>query len=545
MRVRTRTAVLSGWLIVLLSLVGTTTATATPGDVTLASTNDAGVKGNAGSGGSSISADGTKVAFPSAATNLDPAETDGIIDVYVKDLVTGEITLASSSDTGIKGNGNSMGFVFPFGVSLSGDGTKVAFESTATNLDPADTDPTRDIYVKDLLTGNITLASTSDAGIKANAQTIGASLSADGTKVAFQSQATNLDPADADSFIDVFVKDLSSGDLTLVSTSDQGRKGKGDSTTPSLTADGTKVAFQSFAKNLDPADVDGARDIYVKDLSSGNISLASTTDAGVKGNAQSLSASVSTNGTRVAFLSEATNLDPADTDASLDIYVKDLSTGDIQLDSTSDTGLKANASSSGLSLSADGTKVGFESSATNLDPADTSGFTSIFVKDLSTGDITLGSASEEGVSADTNANGPSLSADGGRVAFGTGATNLDPSDTSGDGDVYVKELGVAGPPCTITGTSGVDVLTGTVGDDVICGLDGDDQLQGVAGNDVLLGGTGNDLLVGGPGGDTLQGEDGNDILRTRDSIGGNDTADGGAGTDQCKVDVGDVVIDCP
>ena len=81
-------------------------------------------------------------------------------------------------------------------LSLSADGTKVAFQSIATNLDPADTDADYDVYVKDLTTGDLTLASTSDAGVKGNSSSFAASLSAVGTKVAFLSVATNLDPAD-------------------------------------------------------------------------------------------------------------------------------------------------------------------------------------------------------------------------------------------------------------------------------------------------------------------------------------------------------------
>ena len=122
-------------------------------------------------------------------------------DIYVKDLLTGDIVLASTSDTGIKANAFSL---LP---SLSGDGTKVAFYSLADNLDPDDTDSSFDVYVKDLLTGDVTLASTSDAGVKGNNHSLWPSLSADGTKLAFYSFATNLDPADSDGFPDIFVKD--------------------------------------------------------------------------------------------------------------------------------------------------------------------------------------------------------------------------------------------------------------------------------------------------------------------------------------------------
>ena len=67
--------------------------------------------------------------------------------------------------------------------------------------------------------------------------------------------------------------------------------------------------------------------------------------------------------------------------------------------------------------------------------------------------------------------------------------------------------------CTITGTSGPDILFGTPGPDVICGLGGNDSIDGRGGNDVLIGGDGADLLGGGEGNDVLYGGPGNDRLQ--------------------------------
>ena len=437
---------MNGWRLsaflstLLISFALATSALAAPGDLTLVSTSDAGIKGNVDSELPSVSADGTKVAFVSRATNLDPADTDGFFDVYVKDLTTGDLTLASTSDAGVKGNGHSVE------PSLSADGTKVAFASLATNLDPADTDAVLDVFVKELTTGDLTLASTSDAGVKGNATSTEPSLSAVGTKVAFYSSATNLDPADTDGVLDVYVKDLTTGDLTLASTSDAGVKGNGSSFKPALSADGTKVAFYSAATNLDPADTDGLGDVYVKDLVTGDLTLASTSDAGVKGNGDSFEPSLSADGTKVAFHSLAANLDPADTDAVLDVYVKELATGDLTLASTSDAEVKGNVNSREPALSSAGTKIAFWSSATNLDPADTDGVVDVYVKDLTTGDLTLASTSDAGVKGNDSSFRTSLSADGTKVAFISAATNLDPADTDGVLDVYVKELDASPPP---------------------------------------------------------------------------------------------------
>ena len=501
-------------------------ALSVPGVLHIASSSDAGVWGNSRSRESALSVDGTKVAFESYATNLDPADTDLVKDVYVKNLATGDIILASTSDTGVKGNSDSSGAV------LSADGTKVAFDSFASNLDPAAISG-GNVYVKNLATGDITLASTSDAGVTGNSTSLGPVLSSDGTKVAFDSYATNLDAADTDGNADVYVKNLATGDIILASTSDTGVKGNSNSSGAVLSADGTKVAFHSTATNLDPANGPFI-DVYVKNLATGDIVVASTSDAGVTGNPGSLNPSLSADGTNVAFESGATNLDPADALSGVDVYVKNLATGDIVLASTSDAGVKGNGISLYPSLSADGTKVAFESHSDNLDPADTDGFEDVYVKNLATGDITLASTSD---AETTGGLAPALSADGTKVAFDTPA--IAPGDTAGYFQVFVKELTkqvpqglprCLGQTATRLGTPGPDTMIGTSDPDVFVGLGGNDTLKGLGGNDRLCGGQGKDKLIGGPGRDRLSGGSGRDRLTGGP---GSDRLNGGPGRDRC------------
>ena len=111
----------------------------------------------------------------------------------MKDLTTGDITLASTSDTGVKGNGEREP------PSLSADGTKVAFTPTAANLDPGDTDGRRHLREGPRHRRPHPGLDLRHRGQGQRAELRSRSLSADGTKVAFQSVATNLDPADTDS----------------------------------------------------------------------------------------------------------------------------------------------------------------------------------------------------------------------------------------------------------------------------------------------------------------------------------------------------------
>jgi Tol biopolymer transport system component len=530
-------SVLSALVVLAASLLGGSAVIAAPGDIVLASTSDIGVKADSDSGAvrRSLSADGTTVAFISTATNLDPAATDGVAQVYVKDLSTGNVTLASVTDSG--DSVSNLGIWF---VTLSPNGTKVAFITYEY-----------DVWVKDLITGELTIGSSSADGEQSDGWSWGASFSADGSKLAFTSSGSNLDPDYTNLSTDqVFVKDLSTGEVSLVSATDSGDIANypgvyyGDP--PSMSADGTKVAFTAQSTNLDPAATQPfAYEIFVKDLATGQVALASASNTGIAANDWSLTASLSADGTKVVFTSLATNLDPAASDGIYEIYVKDLPTGSLTLASGSNSGIAANSASDEASISSDGARVAFTSPATNLDPAHTDPSTvQAFVKDLSSGEVSLASTSNAGVVGNDHSAGASLSADGTKVAFSSAATNLDPSDTDGYWDVFVKELAPAPPVCTITGTGGSDVLKGTMEDDVICGLGDTDTLRGVGGDDILFGGPGNDVIGGGAGADILYGGWGKDTLRTRDGISGNDTADGGVGTDMCKIDVGDVVISC-
>ncbi len=410
------------------------------GDVILASTSDSGVKGLDWSFEADISADGATVAFHSIATNLDPADTDPNADVYVKNVATEAITLASTSDTGVKALSGSLP-PDESGPRISADGTKVVFVSTATNLDPADADGLFDVYVKDLTTGDLTIASTSDSGVKGNGDSDSADISEDGSTVTFRSRSTNLDPGDTDSLSDIYSKDLATGELTLVSVTQSGVKGNRVSSlnsAPAISGDGTKVVFETASTNLDPADADIDGDIYVKDLTSGELTLVSTSDSGAKGNLSSAQPAISADGWTVSFTSAATNLDPADSSTDQDIFIKDLVTDEVTLASTSDTGVKGNDSSHHSALSSDGDIVTFQSFATNLDPRDSDGVQDIYVKVQGTGDIVLASTSStgsKGMGWD-----PSMSADASRVVFYSMSDRLHPADPDGLEDVFVKEL---------------------------------------------------------------------------------------------------------
>jgi len=433
MRTSRLTAAVAAALGVLVLTAGG--AAAACGDIRLVSVTPDGVAGNGSSGFPSVSAAGDVVAFASVATDLSTLDNDRNYDVYVKHLATGGVVLASASRTGAKAN---VGGEFP---SLSGSGRYVAFQSQSTNLAPADRNRRSDIYVKDLLTGRIALASANAVGRTGNGSSTKPSLSADGSVVGFVSTSTNLDPADRDPGADIYVKNLLTGEIGAASTSSEGNPGNGGSANPSLSGDGNRVAFDSAATDLDPADTDELTDVYVKDLQSGLLYLASTSGSGVKGDGASQSPALFGDGATVAFTSRATDLDPADTDPGADVYVKAVDTGSIQLASMSRFGGPSNGDSSAAALSSDGLVVAFQSAATNLDPADRNRSIDVYAVDLRSGELRVVSTSDVGVIGNAASGNPVLSADGGQAAFDSAATNFDPADSGRfDYDIYLKSL---------------------------------------------------------------------------------------------------------
>jgi Tol biopolymer transport system component len=164
-----------------------------------------GLEGNGVSGGPSISGDGRYVAFWSQATNLVPGDTNGFRDIFVHDIVTGITTRVSVDSNGIEGDDFSQ--TVP---RISFDGRFVAFSALADNLVPGDTNGMVDVFVHDRLSGATTRVSVDSSGVQGDADSgfpAILSISGDGRFVAFSSNATNLVPGDTNGLSDVFLRD--------------------------------------------------------------------------------------------------------------------------------------------------------------------------------------------------------------------------------------------------------------------------------------------------------------------------------------------------
>jgi Tol biopolymer transport system component len=153
-----------------------------------------------------ISNDGRFVAFHSAATNLVPGDANGVFDAFIRDREEGTTSLVSIAEDGKRGNGSSTG---PF---VSDDGRIVAFTSNATNLVPGDTNGALDVFVRDRQEGTTTRVSRAADGGQTNGFSIVVTMSPNGRYVVYWSAATNVAPEDTNGFTDVFVHDRETGE---------------------------------------------------------------------------------------------------------------------------------------------------------------------------------------------------------------------------------------------------------------------------------------------------------------------------------------------
>lgn len=433
--------------------------------------------------GSTLSPDGRFVAFTSAASNLTADDTNGIPNVFVRDMQSGTTTLAS---VGAVPNGAASSSESP---EITPDGRFVAFYSTATNLVPGVTTAS-EIYVRDLLAGVTTWASTNARAIShmgANGFSCNHAISTNGQYLAFEICTNSNVPTN--SFILYY--NLQTGVTETVSTNAVNPIGANqDKRSLSMTPDGQSIAFvantnggscvylwnaaagtnflvsgiptaggNSFWPDVDPtgryvvflstdigytANSGGIAAVVLRDTQAGTITLVNrgTNSSGLPVNPTAVPA-MSANGGTVAFESPWANLDGRNFQS--DVFAFDLTNTASQLISVRDPALASvtpNGPSSlwSGSLSANGRYMAFSTWANNVAPGDTNDCINVFVHDLITGANVLVNVTTNGLPGNNLSTEPSISADGRYVAFTSAATNLISGDNNSSSDVFVRDL---------------------------------------------------------------------------------------------------------
>jgi hypothetical protein len=325
----------------------------------------------------SISADGRYVIFTSNNA-LVPSDTNNRLDVYLRDRVSDTTSLVSLTSTGAIATGGDC-----YNAKISADGTCVAFVSNATNLVPEKTGFLRDVYVRNLIAGTTTRVSVATGNIQGNA--------------------------------DSGFNSISRGDL-------------------SLSDDGHYVAFRSAATNLVSGDTNGTIDVFRHDLQTGTTIRVSLTGGGAQAGYDCDSPAISGDGTKVAFISSQDFGGNAANAAQ--IWLRDIGGATTELISKANNGTAGNSASSSPDLSFDGRYVVYETFSTNLLTIPSSS-QNVIVRDRQSAETILVSLAATGSAV--NGVVPSISANGRYVTFGSVSNQLALGDSTIP-DVFIRDL---------------------------------------------------------------------------------------------------------
>lgn len=370
--------------------------------------------------------DGTIVAFLSSATNLVAGDTNAVVDVFFRDLVTGstqrlpipagydntDADWVSISHDGrfiaysraaaflydrFTGTTTVVSLAVPGGPvapaaqpRISASGRFVAYV-TSGQLDTADTNALTDVYVYDRITGASVWASKGNTGAAGSQSSTSPAISADGTMVAFASAAPNLVAGDTNGRSDIFVRNLVAGTTVRVSTNVDTAPADTEARDPYVSANAAFVSYLLSSRTLTPEAVAESNVYVVRPDGTGLRGPVNGTAEGTGTPEGSYDPTLSMFGRYLSYRSYAANLVPGDTNAAADAFARQLldptlgpTFGQVQRVSVSGGGAQASGGS-GLDtenpeLGGNGTAIGFESGFTDLVPADTNTIVDAFLR---------------------------------------------------------------------------------------------------------------------------------------------------------------------
>jgi Tol biopolymer transport system component len=486
---------------------------------TLVSVNLVGTGGgNGDSDGGALSTDGRFVVFQSRASDLITNDANGVGDIFVRDMVAGTTQLVSAAPDGSPGNGASSSPV------ITPDGRYVAFLSAASNLVSGDTNGISDVFVRDLTTGTTRLVSVGASLPTGQVTpSVGAPvITSDGRYVGFSSTAKGLaigTPTNPTG--EVYLRDLSNNATIWVSTnaaalalSNLGIPNAG-SAHPAVSDDGRFVAFKTGSNALGGrlvlrfdtltrtnaiVDTNGISlstpliydDVYGPEITpdgrfvtyahregvanssirvwDGQVSLSSAVSVDLNNNpvtnAVSVQAVNSSDGRYVLFLSTGTNLVTNTVSAGAHVYLRDLQGSTLLVDVDTNGAGSTDDTIAVASMSSDGRYVIFCSPDGSLVSGDNNHADDVFIRDTLAGVTELVSRRDSSLVSQSGDHFcgpalPSISADGQRVAFVSYADDLIPNDTNGTADVFVHDFQAGTNILVTAGTNGLPALGGS------------------------------------------------------------------------------------
>ena len=309
-----------------------------------------------------LSADARFVAFQ--AFDRRPG---GIVQIFVYDRQTQSLDRVSRGIADAAPNGSS------FEPSLTDNGRYVAFSSLASNLVAGDTNGTSDIFVFDRTTRGTARASTNAAGGQRPGSSTDGSISGDASAVVYRYQPGFGDPPIEGDYIAVqgFIP-WSVPSFLDAPKYDEPFSTGGTGVHPTISHNGRYIsyAYRTAQSWQQPTHYFITR--YDRTL--GLYTDISRTAGGLVPTADSVHPTISDDGTRIAFFSAATNLVPTQTDGVVHVYVREVDRQRTRLVSSgllldvgnADSGTTETDGDRPPSISDDGRYVGFTSNATNL-----------------------------------------------------------------------------------------------------------------------------------------------------------------------------------
>jgi Tol biopolymer transport system component len=391
--------------------------------------------------------DGRYVAFVSAATNLVANDTNGISDVFVRDLLSGSTLLVSAGATGAVAT-----FSAPV---ITPDGRYVAYFSTANGLAPGVPASSQgEVYVCDLISNVTIWASTNAANVVSNvlhlnnAPSYHPSISDDGRFISFKTGWANGVTSPGGSGIPkviIFQFDSSNRTAAIISTNGFPAWQQADDVYgPEMSPDGRFVVFVATNRSST------CLTVQLWDALAGtNLDVSLAADGSFPTNSLSDTPAVSPDGRYIVYLSNATNLTGNAVARGFHIYLRDVLAGTNQLIDIDTNGVgSADLVNTIPTMSADGGFIAFESADSNLVAGDNNRAFDIFLRDvigdtmelISRRDTNLISQTGNGVST---LNQYALSDDGRMLLFTSHADDLVSNDSNGTSDVFIHDI-VAG-----------------------------------------------------------------------------------------------------
>jgi Tol biopolymer transport system component len=272
-----------------------------------------------------ISGNGRYVIFQTDASDLVPGDTNGFIDLFLRDLHTQQTECISVDPNGRPiGGGEGR---------ISRDGRYVLFSSGASGFGPVVPARTGQIYLRDRLTGKVELISQSTSGTPGNSTSLLSMYSyvmdPQARYVAFRSYATNLVPLDTNGSVDVFLRDRVRGTTIRISEVVPGIGGISHSTLITMSEDGAWLIFATQAFDIAPPDYNGnGDDVIVYNMKNGALTRPLNQLPQVQAGAWSIPVGIEPDGQTIYFRSSAT-FSPRDTNGKTDIFSVDLATSTV------------------------------------------------------------------------------------------------------------------------------------------------------------------------------------------------------------------------